>query len=102
MKGGKLTCNRKDFDESGCLTLSCVDYDNKKFNSFNQSECNKPTGWVKYFDVKANSYYWYNYDTGEASWINPNNRGGKKKRSGKTKSKKYVKKNKTRKIKLKL
>ena len=100
MKGGKLTCNRTEDSESNCLTLSCVDYEKHIFDSFTQTDCDiSPKGWTKYRDDEAKANYWYNHDTGEATWLDPYyNRGGKK--YGKNKSKKYIlKKNKSRKNK---
>ena len=103
MKGGKLTCNRTEDSDSDCLTLSCVDYEKKIFDSFKQSDCAiSPKGWKKYRDDEAQANYWYNHDTGEATWLDPYyNRGGKikSKKYGKIKSKKYVLKKKSRKNK---
>ena len=97
MRGGKLTCNRTEECESDCLTLSCVDYEKGIFDSFNQVECNPTQGWKKYRDDEAEANYWYNHDTGEATWLDPSTRGGKKK--SKRYGKKRSKKNKSRKNK---
>lgn len=101
MRGGKLSCKRTKDVDSDCLTVSCVDYEKGIFNSFKQIDCNKEqSGWVRYFDVEAKAYYWYNHDTGEATWYNnlSTTKGGKKRRSKKSK-KRVSKKNKTHRIK---
>jgi hypothetical protein len=96
MRGGKLTCNRTEEGDSDCLTLSCVDYEKGMFNSFKQVDCNIPQGWKKYRDDEAQANYWYNHDTGEATWLDPSNRGGKKKSK---KNSRKNKKTKSRKMK---
>ena len=71
MRGGKLTCSRKHPDNnSDSITLSCVDYKNKIFNSFDKI-ASVTTGWVEYYDEQLKSKYWYNWDTGEATWLPP-------------------------------
>jgi len=102
MKGGKLTCNRTEDSNSECLTLSCVDYEKHIFDSFTQTDCDvSPKGWKKYRDDEAKANYWYNHDTGEATWLDPYyNRGGKNKsKKNKSKRRNVLKKNKSRKIK---
>jgi hypothetical protein len=101
MRGGKLTCNRKETDESGCVTLSCVDYEKKIFNSFDKTECAK-RGWKEYYDDVAKGRYWYNWDTGEATWISPLGGGRKKtRRQHKIKNKVRTLRRKTRRCKKK-
>jgi len=75
MKAGKLTCRRTKEYDTNCQTLHCVDYEKNIYNSFDKQECNIHEGWVKYWDVNAKAYYWYNWTTGEATWIP---KGGKK------------------------
>ena len=101
MKGGTLRCNRTEERDSECLTLSCVDYEKGMFNSFKQVECNPTKGWKKYRDNEADANYWYNHDTGEATWSDPATRGGKFKsrKYGKNKSRKYTFKKRSRKNK---
>lgn len=75
MNAGKLTCRRTDEYDTHCHTLHCVDYEKRIFDSFQKKECRTPQGWVKYWDGNAQANYWYNWDTGEATWIP---KGGRK------------------------
>jgi len=72
MKGGKLTCRRKDFyvNENGfnCIKMSCVDYKNPSL-VVKKYKCNY---WKEYWDEEAQAKYWYNHLTGKATWIEPN------------------------------
>jgi hypothetical protein len=95
MKGGKLTCNRSSADNEGCIKLKCVDYEKGMYNSFTREECNK-NGWVEYFDEEAKARYWYNWDTEEATWLNPNKGGKRKSRKHKLRKHK-LRKHKSRK-----
>jgi len=92
MKGGKLTCRRVRPDKQNCIKLKCIDREKNIHDGFETEECDIKTEWEKYRDDQALANYWYNWKTGEATWINPlhSTRGGKKK---------FKKKNKTRKVK---
>ena len=54
--GGYMTDYSTDYYSSG------GEYDQAAQN---------PTGWQEYWDEQAQAKYWYNYNTGEASWTPP-------------------------------
>jgi|LakMenEpi03Aug12_release.lakeMendotaPanAssembly.Ray.scaffolds.fasta_scaffold1185682_2 hypothetical protein len=88
MKGGKLRCTRREDSVPGCIVLSCVDYEEGIFNGFKEIDCDEtPEGWKKYYDVNAKANYWYNHNTGEATWIDPDSSYYGDKAYGKNKSK---------------
>jgi GH18 family chitinase len=41
MKGGKKTCRRTNKVKRGCIVLSCVDYENGKFEPFEELDCSE-------------------------------------------------------------
>jgi len=109
MKGGKLRCERNSDSEPGCIAFSCVDYEKGIYDSYKEIDCDEsvegwkeykaPHAWGKYFDDEAKANYWYNRDTGEASWIDPDSpyykiigkskgRGSKKNKKRKSKTSK--------------
>ena len=93
-KGGKLSCRRDDIqDDENCIKIKCVDFEKKIFNSFSNDRCEKLNDeWTKYYDPIAKSNYWYNSETGEATWINPFSGGKSKKKKYKNKKSKSIRK----------
>ena len=99
MKGGELSCNRTEIGNN-CITVSCVDYAREMYNSNTFTEC--INGWSKHWDTSAKGHYYYNKNTGVATWIPPEGfRGGKFKikstKSRKNKRTKKLKKRRTKK-----
>jgi len=83
-------------DNKICFKFGCFDYI-KQIN-FEKVECDEIlTGWHPYYDEIAKAKYWYNWDTGEATWIDPKTkdvvlgRGGKRKTKNKRKCKRKTK-----------
>ena len=73
-------CNRSDIDKySGCKTYNC--YDRKKNIHSYGYDCD----WKQYYDPKAAAKYYYNEQTGEATWVKPDYsfNGGLKKHKSK-------------------
>jgi len=70
-------CNRSSSNEyPGCQTYSCYDIKNNVHNYGYDCE------WKEYFDNNAEAYYYFNEQTGEATWTKPTNlyiNGGMKK-----------------------
>jgi hypothetical protein len=115
MKGGELKCRRDEKDDDGCIKIVCIDREKameevknvtdptERYEIFNKKyeykECDKKNGWKKYFDAIAAANYWYNWDSGEATWVEPKRAGGKSKtkrqtkKQGKGKTKRQTKRN---------
>ena len=108
MKGGELRCRRDEKDDDGCIKIVCIDRDkameeiknvtdrteiNKIFNKkYEYKECDKKNGWKKYYDAIAAANYWYNWDSGEATWVKPEDWVEPKSAGGKSKTKRQSKK----------
>ena len=99
--GGKLTCHREK-TEDNCITDKCVDYEKEIIDAIKHTDCTtdaKKNDWRMYYDEEAEAYYWYNNETGEATWIPQKNEGGKsKKRQKKRKTNKKRKTKRNKKI----
>jgi hypothetical protein len=97
--GGELRCNRIPGNDK-CISVSCVDYEKGIFNSNVKTKCSNEKNnkkWIKYYDDQANANYWFNNETGEATWIPQENEGGKSKKrqkKRKTNRKRKTKRNK--------
>jgi hypothetical protein len=94
-----IVCRRREFynnNDKSCINFRCFDYN--KLKNFEIDDCDEePKGWKRYYDKYVQARYWYNWDTGEATWIDPNTddvvlgRGGKRKTKNKRKCKRKSK-----------
>jgi hypothetical protein len=88
-------CNRSSENtKKGCQSYSCFNRtDHRHYTAY---DCD----WKKYYDENAKAYYYYNEQTGEATWIKPNsffNGGRKKHKKSKNLRKKTIRKKTIRK-----
>ena len=58
----------------GGMTDYSTDYSYESGGEYTDSEYGDTTEWQEFWDESAQAKYWYNYNTGEASWTRPTTR----------------------------
>lgn len=64
------------YSSDGNITDYSTEYESGKEYSGSEAGEGDLTGWQEYWDEQAQAKYWYNYETGEATWTKPESAGG--------------------------
>jgi hypothetical protein len=68
------TPGEEDTYSVGGMTDYSTDYSYESGGEYTDSEYGDATEWQEFWDESAQAKYWYNYNTGEASWTRPTTR----------------------------